>query len=167
VTDAAPLQRELDDNARLECRICWYVYDPAAGDPVYQIEPGTPAIGMRRLDEHEFGVLLTPWFMNLVLLPGSDRWDGRPQGSTCAIELPGGEVEFIVSHDGHLGTTLSAVLFRSVSDFPDQAMARAVAVETLRLLCSREAREEVGSGDARLNRRDLFRRFAAGGDRAQ
>ncbi|MEJ2257983.1 MAG: rubredoxin [Woeseiaceae bacterium] len=42
MTDAAPLQRELDDTARLECRICWYVYDPAAGDPVYQIEPGTP-----------------------------------------------------------------------------------------------------------------------------
>jgi rubredoxin len=28
--------------ARFECRICWYVYDPAQGDPVAQIEPGTP-----------------------------------------------------------------------------------------------------------------------------
>jgi len=28
--------------ARMECRICWYVYDPAAGDPVWQVEPGTP-----------------------------------------------------------------------------------------------------------------------------
>ncbi len=27
---------------RYECRICWHVYDPAAGDPVWQIEPGTP-----------------------------------------------------------------------------------------------------------------------------
>lgn len=27
---------------RLECRICWYVYDPARGDPVWQIAPGTP-----------------------------------------------------------------------------------------------------------------------------
>jgi rubredoxin len=26
---------------RLECRICWYVYDPALGDPVWQVEPGT------------------------------------------------------------------------------------------------------------------------------
>jgi [NiFe] hydrogenase assembly HybE family chaperone len=144
------------------------VYEETFRDlPIVNPAIDVEAIGMRRLDEHEFGVLLTPWFMNLVLLPGSDRWDGRPQGSTCAIELPGGEVEFIVSHDGHLGTTLSAVLFRSVSDFPDQAMARAVAVETLRLLCSGEAWEEGGSGDTRLNRRDLFRRFAAGGDPAQ
>jgi len=27
---------------KLECKICWYVYDPAAGDPVWQIPPGTP-----------------------------------------------------------------------------------------------------------------------------
>ncbi len=27
---------------RRECKICWYVYEPAAGDPVWQIPPGTP-----------------------------------------------------------------------------------------------------------------------------
>lgn len=27
--------------ARLECGICWRVYDPAQGDPVWQIPPGT------------------------------------------------------------------------------------------------------------------------------
>jgi rubredoxin len=32
----------LDDATRLECRICWYVYDPAEGDPQEQIPPGTP-----------------------------------------------------------------------------------------------------------------------------
>lgn len=26
---------------RLECKICWHVYDPAEGDPVWQIPPGT------------------------------------------------------------------------------------------------------------------------------
>lgn len=32
----------LDAGAALECRICWWVYDPEAGDPVHQIAPGTP-----------------------------------------------------------------------------------------------------------------------------
>jgi rubredoxin len=27
--------------ARLECKICWWVYDPAQGDPQWQIAPGT------------------------------------------------------------------------------------------------------------------------------
>lgn len=25
---------------RMECGVCWHVYDPAEGDPVWQIEPG-------------------------------------------------------------------------------------------------------------------------------
>ena len=28
-------------DTRLECRICWYVYDPAEGDEFEQIPPGT------------------------------------------------------------------------------------------------------------------------------
>lgn len=27
---------------RLECKICWWVYDPAEGDETRQIDPGTP-----------------------------------------------------------------------------------------------------------------------------
>jgi rubredoxin len=26
---------------RLECKVCWYVYDPVVGDPLWQIAPGT------------------------------------------------------------------------------------------------------------------------------
>jgi rubredoxin len=32
----------MGDAARLECGICWYVYDPAAGDDVWHVAPGTP-----------------------------------------------------------------------------------------------------------------------------
>ena len=34
------------DDTRLECKICWYVYDPAQGDPVWQIPPGTPFVAL-------------------------------------------------------------------------------------------------------------------------
>lgn len=36
--------RELTDlpgDAKLECKICWHVYDPSEGDSVWQIPPGT------------------------------------------------------------------------------------------------------------------------------
>lgn len=29
-------------DTRLECKICWHVYDPAIGDPVWQVPAGTP-----------------------------------------------------------------------------------------------------------------------------
>ena len=31
----------LPAEARLECKICWWIYDPAIGDDVWQIAPGT------------------------------------------------------------------------------------------------------------------------------
>jgi len=34
---------------RLECKICWYVYDPAQGDAYWQIPTGTP---FAELPEH-------------------------------------------------------------------------------------------------------------------
>jgi rubredoxin len=27
---------------RMECGVCWHVYDPVEGDPVWQIPAGTP-----------------------------------------------------------------------------------------------------------------------------
>jgi rubredoxin len=39
----------IDDDTRLECKICWYVYDPTVGDPVWQVPPGTP---FTQLPEH-------------------------------------------------------------------------------------------------------------------
>jgi rubredoxin len=33
---------KISPETKLECKICWHVYDPAAGDEVWQIPPGTP-----------------------------------------------------------------------------------------------------------------------------
>ncbi len=35
-----------DAMARFECGVCWHVYDPAAGDPVGQVEPGTSFVAL-------------------------------------------------------------------------------------------------------------------------
>lgn len=36
--------QRLTADTQLECKICWYVYDPAQGDDVWQIPPGTPFV---------------------------------------------------------------------------------------------------------------------------
>lgn len=33
---------KLTDSTQLECGICWWVYDPALGDPVWNVLPNTP-----------------------------------------------------------------------------------------------------------------------------
>jgi rubredoxin len=40
---------KIGDATRLECKICWHVYDPAKGDDYWQIPPGTP---FSQLPEH-------------------------------------------------------------------------------------------------------------------
>jgi [NiFe] hydrogenase assembly HybE family chaperone len=125
--------------------------------PIANAALDVEAVDFRPLEEHELGVLITPWFMNLFLLPGTDHWDDKPQGSACKVELPGGKVDFLVSHAQALGTVLSAALFSTVADFPDQEIAREVARETLRLLFDSDAvQEEPGR---RVSRRELLRRL--------
>ncbi len=33
---------KLSDDSKLECKICWYLYDPAVGDEYWQVAAGTP-----------------------------------------------------------------------------------------------------------------------------
>ena len=40
----------LRPGSRLECKICWWVYDPATGDPQWQIAPGTPFADLPALE---------------------------------------------------------------------------------------------------------------------
>lgn len=134
--------------------------------PVVNAALSVEAVGFRELAEHRIGALVTPWFINLVLLPGSDRWDGRPQGSACKVELPGGKPEFTISHEGDLGTTLSAALFSTVADFPSQALARDIAAESLRLLFSDAAVAETGN-EKSLTRRELLRSLGGINDPAR
>ncbi len=36
------LQRQrIDADTRMQCKVCWYVYDPAEGCPEWLAEPGT------------------------------------------------------------------------------------------------------------------------------
>ena len=137
------------------------VYRDRFGDlPIINSRLDVEAVGFRRLDEHALGALITPWFINLVLLPGTDRWQDRVQGSIAAVVLPGGTLDFTVSHDDKLGTILSAALFGTVADFPSQDMARDVARETLRLLFARAGEGGTERGKT-MSRRQLLTRLGS------
>lgn len=120
------------------------------------------AVGMREFDEHLFGILITPWFMNMLLLPGSDEWSALEQGDKVTLGLPAGDYEFTLCRDeGIAGSYMSAVLFRTVADFPDQATARDVAFEIIERLFVSPAEESAGqddgtSGGRQYSRRELF-----------
>lgn len=102
--------------------------------PIVNKRVQVEAVGFQDYNEHKLGVLITPWFMNLVLLPHGDAWADSAQGDKSSIEFPSGPIEFTISRDETLGTYLTAVLFRSVSDFPDHDVARDVAERVMKEL---------------------------------
>ncbi len=122
--------------------------------PFVNPELEVEAIGFRDFEGHQLGVLLTPWFMNLVLLPGSDDFDEYAQGSAYRWSLPEGSYDFNVCRDRDLGTYMTAVLFRTVADFPDQDTARSIALEIMQRLF--EPGDGSAGGGRRLTRRELF-----------
>jgi len=117
-------------------------------NPVLAVE----AVGFEQWEDQDLGVLITPWFMNLVLLPDSRRLADLPQGERVECRFPSGPCELTVYQDEELGSYLAAVLFRTVADFPDQDVARAVAEEALANVLA----EPSGNDGGKLSRRGLL-----------
>ena len=124
--------------------------------PIVNPRLDVEAVGFDRWEGQDLGVLITPWFMNLVLLPEEGDLGEQAQGDLIACQFPSGVCEMTVCHDDALGTYLAAVLFRTVSDFPDQETARAIAEDALANILDEPEPE---SGD--ISRRDLLRGLQA------
>ncbi len=73
---------------------------------------------------YSIGILLTPWFMNLVLMPqDASLLDGCRVGQKLMHLLPVGQFEFIVNHEPETGSYLSCSLFSPMFQFADQVAA--------------------------------------------
>ena len=84
--------------------------------PIVNSRLDVEAVGFDRWEGQDLGVLITPWFMNLVLLPEDGDLGEQAQGDLVACRFPSGVCEMTVCHDGSLGTNLAAVLFRTVAE---------------------------------------------------
>ena len=217
---------------RMECKICWHVYDPAEGCEHWQVPPGTPfaalpdhwrcpvcdgardqfmaldcdasvaetaavplpatpappaqpvetiarleaafreihtaqmrgmpivndalavkAVGFRRHDERWLGALVTPWFLNLVLLPGEgDDWSGLVPGAKELIEFPSGLYEFVHANRKGVGAYKACSLFSPMFEFASMLQATETASAALVSLVDPSIRED-GAQTAEIRRR--------------
>ncbi|KAA0594438.1 [NiFe] hydrogenase assembly HybE family chaperone [Azospirillum lipoferum] len=218
---------------RMECKICWHVYDPTEGCDHWQVPPGTAfaalpdhwrcpvcdgardqfmaldgepvsaeaptlpapvaqatgpalpsevitrleaafreihtaqmrgmpivndalavkAVGFRRHGERWLGALVTPWFLNLVLLPGEgDEWSGLVPGAKELIEFPSGWYEFVHANRKGVGAYKACSLFSPMFEFASMLQATETASAALVSLFDPSIRED-GAQTAEIRRR--------------
>lgn len=121
------------------------------GLPVVNTVLSVQAVGFNRVNEDWLGVLITPWFMNLLLLPGSDStWREQHPGTKIEKHFPYGAFEFTLGSETQLGKYALCSLFSPMFQFENQAAALTSAQAALQGLLAEVAPRGV-------SRRDLLR----------
>ncbi|WP_425101319.1 [NiFe]-hydrogenase assembly chaperone HybE [Tropicibacter sp. S64] len=86
------------------------------------------AVGFRMHEGRPLGVLISPWFMNLVMLHGEEEdWSGLQAGEKENIAFPSGVYEFIHNTREQTGGYKACSLFSPMGEFKTQAQAVDVA----------------------------------------
>ena len=94
------------------------------------------SVGFTRCKGDWLGVVITPWFMDLVLLPGGGiLWGDIPPGQRRYIELAQGAVAFTAAEEPCLGAYQHAPLVSTVASLPDMAAAITLANQVMLEIC--------------------------------
>ncbi len=92
--------------------------------PILNNRIGIHLIGLRPWKDGAIGVLITPWFMNLLLLPPEPGdWDDLPELSEHEQAFPSGRYRFLLGREPGLGSYLMCSLFSPMFEFADDRAA--------------------------------------------
>ncbi|MGJ4949590.1 [NiFe]-hydrogenase assembly chaperone HybE [Bradyrhizobium sp. HKCCYLS20291] len=90
--------------------------------PIYHDALAVEAIGFTSFQGRTIGIVITPWFLNVVTPVAQGA-----AGSSVTIALPAGGFEFTIGEVDGIGRIASCSLFSPMFDFVDMAAARAAA----------------------------------------
>ena len=119
---------------------------PMAGLPIINPALAMQAVGFRPWQGRWVGVLITPWFMNLLAWPET--------AASGKLALPNGDYACQPAFEQSIGHYLAASLFSPMAQFADQAEAVVVAEAVLEQLFTPASNAETGEGglSAKLER---------------
>jgi [NiFe] hydrogenase assembly HybE family chaperone len=133
------------------------------GLPICNPALAVEAVGFREHDGRHVGVIVTPWFMNLTVLPSSADLATWRQGQLARVAFPSGSYDFVVSEAGTDGVIATCSLFSPMHDFADHADARAAALAAVEALFEPEL-QPASKPDAHASPPAMSRRrFLRGG----
>ncbi|MBL8490462.1 MAG: [NiFe]-hydrogenase assembly chaperone HybE [Rhodocyclaceae bacterium] len=157
-----PLPAE-DPSARVEAEFR-RIAAIMGGLPICNPALAVEALGFRPWNGLWVGALLTPWTLNLVLLPGGNGDFRRlKQDETQVWSFPSGDYGFWGGPPSALGDYQTCPLISPVLEFADQQSLREAAAAALEgLMAAQEPVPDPPAGDSGRSRRAfLFGRGAA------
>lgn len=160
VTDASTLPEPdeiilvKDDNSALLEKVFQRILETSMSDvPICNDSLKVEAIAYGDFETEWLGVLVTPWCMNIMMLPGdeSEDWDEIRTGLKFNHVLPAGRFEFITGKDDELGPYRMCSLFSPMFQFGDHNSAMQTAALSLRTLMDPSEGETVSEQEKEMN----------------
>ncbi len=108
--------------------------------PILNSALSVEAIDFQRWQGHWLGIVVTPWCMSVLLLPGSsENWVSTGENKRRFVKFPAGNFAFLGSEEIELGEYQSCPLFSPMNKFSTQAEASMTArASMIALLTSAE-----------------------------
>ena len=141
---SAPVMAEMDRRTKALVADFTEVFNGKMRDvPMVNKLLRVQAVGFRLHAGRPLGVLIAPWFMNLVLLPAQgEAWSGLITGAKEDVDFPSGTYEFIHNVREMVGGYKACSLFSPMAEFTSQAKAVEVARAVMVALFQDEHRAE-------------------------
>ncbi len=131
--EAAAIRRQLEQAFR------HIQHERMADMPVINDKLEVAAVGFEPWQDCYLGILVTPWFMNLMLLPQQpEQWNDCAELSKQCRVFPSGQYSFITGYEAAIGKYQACSLFSPMFEFADQAAALETAQIALQELLNEE-----------------------------
>jgi [NiFe] hydrogenase assembly HybE family chaperone len=101
------------------------------GLPLYNPTLAVEAVGFRQHEGRQVGVIVTPWFMNLTVVPTLEDRAVWVNGGNVRLAFPSGSYDLMVSEFPETGLVGTCSLFPTMSGFTDHAAAQLAAKAAL------------------------------------
>ncbi|TRZ89746.1 MAG: [NiFe]-hydrogenase assembly, chaperone, HybE [Rhodocyclaceae bacterium] len=119
--------------------------------PILNPALSVEAVDFQRWQGHWLGIVVTPWCMSMLLVPGSaDNWVSTGENRRRFVKFPAGDFAFLGSEEAELGEYQSCPLFSPMGKFSTQSEATMTARASLIALLTSAQQAQAASRAEKL-----------------